>query len=264
MVFSARDMRNGQTVALKVLLPEMSGSRETMQRVTRSLRTVQALHHPNLVTLLDAGETGPFCWMAMEFVDGESLTQILQRIGTAGILDWRHTLRIAVHIARALDFAAQHHIIHRNITPANILVRNSDRVAKLGDLMLAKALEDVSKEQITRRGELVGDLAYMAPERTYSAGRVDTRSDIYGLGATIYALLTGRAPCQGPSQLETIRYIREVEPSPPRKIQLSIPESFEQVVMKMLAKKPEERFQSPMELLQALEQVAREHKLNVT
>jgi serine/threonine protein kinase len=263
VVFKATDTRDNQTVALKVLLPEFSSQEEEMQRFVRSMKTVLQLRHPNLISVLGAGKTGAHCWIAMEYVEGESLTQIIKRIGTANMLDWRYALRVAIHTSRALDFAHQHSIIHRNITPTNIVVRTSDKSAKLGDLMLAKALEGALAEQITRPGEIVGDLAYMSPERTRGSNAVDGRSDIYSLGATVYALLTGRPPCEGDSMVETIHKIRQTEPAKPKKYQLAIPDLFEGVVMRMLEKRQDDRFQTPAELLTDLERVAKYQGVSV-
>jgi serine/threonine-protein kinase len=257
VVFRARDTKDDREVACKVLWPEYAKNDAEMQRLIRAVKTVLPLRHPNLVTLYGAGKTGAYCWISMEYVDGESLTQVIQRIGAAGMLDWRHGLRVAVHVARALDFARQHAIIHRNITPTNIMVRSADKLTKLGDLLLAKATEGILAEPITSPGELLGEVAYMSPERTRSNSDVDSRSDIYSLGATIYALLTGRPPCEGGSLVETLTKIRQTEPVKPKKFQLSIPDLFEGTVMKMLAKRPEERFQTPAELLTDLERVAR-------
>jgi len=176
----------------------------------------------------------------------------------AGMLDWRYALRVAIHIGRALAFAQEHSIIHRNITPQNIMVQNSDKLAKLGDLMLAKALEGTNAEQITRPGELVGDVHYMSPERTRgNADEVDGRSDIYSLGATTYALLTGRPPFEGGSLVETITKIRQAEPVKPTKFQLTIPGLLEGTVLRMLAKRPADRFQTAAEMLTDLERVAK-------
>jgi serine/threonine-protein kinase len=196
--------------------------------------------------------------MAMEFVDGESMDKVIERIGIAGMLDWRYALRVAVHIARALDYAHSQNIIHRNITPTNIMMRSSDKVAKLGDLMFAKALEGTNAKQVTRPGELVGEVAYMAPERTHGHNsEIDGRSDIYGLGATVYALLTGRPPFEGNSLIDLVEKIRNAEPVRPKKYQLSIPDLFEGVVMQMLAKRPQERQASAKDLLADLERVAK-------
>jgi pSer/pThr/pTyr-binding forkhead associated (FHA) protein len=257
IVFHAHDTKEDREVALKVLVPEFSKNDEEMQRFVRAMKTMLPLRHPNLVTLYGAGKSGPYCWIAMEFVDGESLTQVIQRIGTAGMLDWRHALRVAIHVGRALEFASGQQIIHRNITPQNIVVRSSDKLTKLGDLMLAKALEGAGAEQITRPGELLGDVRYMSPERTRATAEVDGRSDIYSLGATVFALLTGRPPFEGATLLETITKIRQAEPAKPKKFQLSIPDLFEGTVLRMLAKRPDDRYQTPASMLADLERVAK-------
>jgi serine/threonine protein kinase len=258
VVFKARDTKENRDVALKILWPEISKVDDEMQRFIRAIKTMLPLKHPNLVEIYGAGKTGQYCWTAMEFLDGESLTQVIQRIGVAGLLDWRNAVRVAIHVARALEYAEEHQIIHRNITPANILVCSSDKLTKLGDMMLAKALEGTLAETITRPGELVGDVSYMSPERTKGTlAEVDGRSDIYSLGATTYALLTGRPPFIGDSLTDTVRKIRQAEPEKPKKYQLAIPDQFEGVVLKMLAKRPEDRYQSAAELLKELERVAK-------
>ena len=188
LVFKAKNVNEDKEVALKVLWPEFSKNEEDMQRFVRAMKTMLPLRHPNLVSIYGAGKTGSYCWISMEYVQGESLSQVIQRIGTAGMLDWRYAHRVAVHIARALDFAQKHHIIHRNLTPQNILVQASDKTAKLGDLMLAKALEGNMAADITKPGELLGDVRYTSPERTRRDTDVDGRSDIYSLGAMLYAL----------------------------------------------------------------------------
>jgi serine/threonine protein kinase len=263
VVFRARDTKEEREVALKVLGPDFSENDAEVQRFIRAMKTMLPLRHPNLVTLYGAGKTGRYCWIAMEYVEGESATEMIQRIGTAGMLDWRNALRVAIHIARALDFAHGQQIIHRNVTPQNILVRASDKVTKLGDLMLAKALEGSLAQQITSPGELLGDVHYMSPERTRDTEQVDGRSDIYGLGATVYALLTGRPPFEGDNLPDTIGKIRRSEPVKPKKYQLSIPDLFEGTVLRMLAKRPEDRFQTAAALLTDLERVAKFQGLSV-
>ena len=137
MVFQGIDTQQNRPAAIKVLWPESTQKEDELQRFIRAMKTMMNIQHENLVQIYAAGKTGPYCWVAMEYVDGESLNQVIHRIGTAGKLDWRNAFRVAVHMARALEKAFEHQIIHRNITPANILVRHSDKVSKLGDLMLA-------------------------------------------------------------------------------------------------------------------------------
>jgi serine/threonine protein kinase len=257
VVFQAQDERDDKTVALKVL-PNLAHNEQDMQRFIRTLKTMMPLRHPNLIPIYLAGKTGDNCWVAMEWIDGESLTEVIRRIGVAGMLDWRHALRTAIHIGRALQYAHDHNIIHRNVTPTNIMLRSSDKVALLGDLMLAKAIEGSLAQKVTRRGELLGNLAYMAPERTKGDdAEIDGRSDLYGLGATAYALLTGHPPFQAKTLAETIQKIRTEVPVRPKKSQMGIPDLFEGVVMKLLAKDPNERHQTAQEMLEDLERVAR-------
>jgi serine/threonine protein kinase len=257
VVFRGADVAENRPVAVKVLAPEVWRDDEQKERFIRAMQTMLPIRDENIVALYAAGKNGVYCWAAMEFVDGESLARVIQRIGVAGMLDWRDALRVAMHIGRALETAYKHKIIHRNVTPENILQRKSDKAVKLGDLILAKALEGTQARQITQDGKLVGDLPYLAPERTYDRTSVDHRADQYALGATVYALLTGRPPFKARTPLELIDKIRTEDPEGPRKYQLSTPDLFQDIVLRMLAKSPEDRFQKPAELLKELQTVAR-------
>lgn len=257
VVFRASDTRDGTLVALKVLLPQFAHDNEEMQRFVRTMQTVLPLRHPNLVAVLGAGRTGPHCWVASEFIDGESLPEFLRRTGVAGMLDWRHVYRVGVGVARALEYAHGKGVLHRNITPEKVLVRKKDKQAMLGDLMLAKALEGALAKQVTRAGQLLGDVTYMAPERTVLGAAVDARADLYSLGATLYELLTGRPPYSGLSPVEIIANARASVPEPPRKFQMAVPGQFEGVVLRLLAKRPEDRYDSATGLLEELDRVGR-------
>jgi serine/threonine protein kinase len=257
IVFHATDLRDNRSVALKVLLPEFARDDEDMQRFVRAMKTVLPLRHPTLVTLYAAGKAGPHCWVAMEYLAGENLTEVIARIGVAGMLDWRHAYKVALHIGRALDYAHGRHILHRNVTPKNIILEATTKTAKLGDLMLAKALEGAMAQPITRPGELVGAVEYMSPERTRGVTEVDGRSDLYGLGGTVYALLTGRPPFQGTTLVEKITRIRQTAPAPPTQYQRSIPARFEGVVLRLLAKDPDDRYQTAADLVADLERIGK-------
>jgi serine/threonine-protein kinase len=263
LVFRGTDQRDGKDVAIKVLGPEFAGNDECVQRFIRAMKTMVGVRHPNLVALHGAGKTGDHCWLAMEFVDGESLAQSLRRVGLVERLGWRRPLVIAAQVARALELAASLHVIHRNVKPENILIRRADGVAKLGDLMLAKAQEGMAARAVTRPGEIVGDLNYMAPERTRDGATVDARSDIYGLGATLYALLTGRPPFAGKTLVETVQKIRNGDLVPPRNYQSAVPELFERIVLKMLARDPADRYLTATALLKDIEALARTEEVNL-
>jgi len=254
MVYEAFDFQSEQTVALKVFQPENDAD---MRRFVRAMKTMLPHRHPNLVRIFNAGRTGKQCWISMELVAGESLTQRIKRVGIAGRLDWKVGLHVAFDIAKALEYAHARKIVHRNITPENILLQKDTNLAKLADLMLAKAKEGAQAQQITTQGQMLGDLRFVSPEATAGSAELDERSDIYGLGATVYAVLTGRPPCEGDSLPHTIHKIRTETPTPPKKFQLSVPDLFQGIVMKMLEKRPDDRFQTATELLRELERVGR-------
>ena len=256
VVFHATDTKDNKPVALKVLQPEFAQDEESVQRFVRAVKTMLPMQHPNLIRLYSAGKTKGFCWVAMEYIAGENMTDVIKRISVAGMLDWRHAFRVGVHIGRALEYCHSKQIIHRNVTPTNILLETTTKDVKLGDLMLAKAFEGVLAKQITRPGEIIGDVAYMSPERTRDTEELDGRSDLYGLGAVLYALLTGRPPFEG-TLVERIAKIRKVEPEKPKKFQMSIPDRFQDVVMKLLAKRPEDRYQTATEMLKQLASVGK-------
>lgn len=256
-VFRGTDTEKNRPVAIKVLFPDRMANEEERDRFIRAMKTMLPFRHPNIVRIYNAGKSGRHCWAAMEFIDGENLNQVIDRIGIEGMLDWREVWRIAVDITSALEAASREKIIHRNVTPTNILRRKSDKLCLLGDLMLAKALEGTLARQVTSPGTLVGSINYMPPERTRDSSAGDTRADIYGLGATLYALLTGRSPFQGDSTIEVIRKIREEDPIPPTKYQMSIHSLFEEIVMRMIAKHPDQRYATPAALLKELERVGK-------
>ena len=256
MIFRATDTKNDRPIALKVLWPELSQQQTEVDRFIRAIKTMLPIRHENLVRLYGAGASDGYCWMAMEFVEGESLADVITRLGVGGMLEWQPAFRAAVHVLRGLEVAFDHKIVHRNITPRNILIRSSDRLAKLGDLMLAKAMEGTLAETITRPGELVGELPYMSPEQTVGDPAIDCRSDIYNLGATLYRLISGHPPSTGDNPAEIIRSIQNDVPRKPSELQLSTPPLFEDLVLKMLAKEPADRPQTPTRLLRELERIA--------
>ncbi len=212
MVFKAHDTRDDRFVAVKVLAPEYVQDEADQRRFFRAMKTMQPIRHENIVQLYEAGSQGPHCWVAMELVEGESIAETVQRMGPNDACPWQDALRVAVHMARALQCAADHQIVHRNVTPPNILQRGSDKATKLADLTLAKALVETLSQQITQPGQLIGDVAYMSPERTRHTDRVDSRSDIYELGATLYAMLVGQPPFAGPSLPDMIHTVRHEPP----------------------------------------------------
>jgi serine/threonine-protein kinase len=214
------------------------------------------LQHPNIVQLYRAGNCNGQWWLAMEYVDGPSLRQVVAKYGVGNMLSPKQVLNTARNLATALEVAYERQVIHRNIRPENILL-TKDGVAKLSDCALTRGVVLNTLQRITSTSELVGDLAYMAPERTDPDGTIDCRSDIYALGTCLYTLLTGRPPFTGRGTVQLIERIRHDEPVPPSRINLSVPGPLEAIVMRCLAKSPTDRFQTPMALREELARVAR-------
>jgi len=249
-----RAVRGGQPVALKLLHPHRLATEAARQRFLRGVETAKHLRHPGLVALYDGGIQDGIPYVVSEFILGESVAQMIPRIGIAGMLDWRTTLRIACDVAAGLEFLTSQGVLHRSIWPQHILVRSADGAARLCGHLLAKSLDEPGPA-VTQAGETVGELAYLSPEQVGSGQPIDHRSDIYQLGATLYALLTGRPPFEGRGPAEIMQQILNSPPTPPTRCHLAIPPQFEGVVLTMLQKRPDDRFAATADLVRALERV---------
>lgn len=254
IIYRAYDSVGNRPVSLKIYWPKLFASDMAMSRFLRSMRAMVPLQNDHLIKLYAAGRSEGLCFTASEFVAGESAAELIERSGIAGMLEWRQTWRIAVGVAEAIAYLHAHQILHRSLHPANILIRAADGCVKLGDSVLAKSLDELEQPALTAHGDVVGDILYSSPEQLQHGTPVDGRSDLYSLGATLYALLTGRPPFTG-SPAEVIRDIVGVSPEPPKQRHLSIPSAFEGVVLRLLAKRPEERFQTATALLAELTRV---------
>lgn len=260
-VFRARDTtKPGRAVAFQVLRPELCGDQDK-ERFAKTMTVVRGLRHPTLVRVYGAGKNGPYFWIAMKYVVGENLAARIQRTGVAGRLDWRNTYLVAVSLARALHEAHEHGIIHRNLKPANVMIRASDRKALLGDWSRARPFAGAKVEPLPWPGQLVGDLTYLAPEQTQPGRVEDVKCDFYGLGATLYTLLAGRPPFEAGTVDKMVEKIRGEEPPRPKEFQLAIPEAFGGMVMRLLAKRTDVRFQTSRDMLKELERVSKIHQL---
>jgi hypothetical protein len=263
VVFLAHDLKTHQAVALKVLASDFPNNDGEMQRFVQVWKAVLPLRHPNLVSLYGVGRASPFCWLAMELVENASLPEMIERLRRLHTIHWHDAYRVALQIGAALAFAHQHHVVHRNVTARNILWRTSDKVAKLADLGLEAALHDSALSRITLRDKLQAELVYLSPEQTRPGCFVDGVCDIYSLGVVIYAMLTGHYPFTGSSQADIVRKIRESEPARPTSLQPDIPKRLENIVLRMLAKSHEDRYQTAEALVSDLERVGREEGLTV-
>lgn len=260
-IFKAKDTTlPGRKVAFQVLRPELCRD-EDKERFVKTMQVVRGFKHPTLVRVYGAGKNGPNFWIAMKFIDGESLASRLQRMGVAGRLDWRTTYGVAVFLTRALDEMHRAGILHRGLKPANVMVRATDRKALLGDFSRARPIAGARVEPLPWPGQLVGDLTYLSPEQTQPGRVEDVRCDLYGLGATLYTLLAGRPPFEAGTIDKMVEKIRGDEPPRPKEFQLAIPEALEGMVMRLLAKRVDVRFQSAADALKELERVSKIHQL---
>jgi hypothetical protein len=249
-VYKARDTELGRIVALKIIPPDTAGKPAALERFRREARSAAKLRHENIVTLYEFGEARGVYFLALEYVDGIDLQAYIERKGR---LKPDKARRILVQAARALDHAHKQGVVHRDVKPSNFLVtrRDGGLLVKLIDLGLAReASED--EFRVTRVGSTVGSIDYMAPEQARDSRAADVRSDIYSLGCTFYHMLAGRAPF--PEGSLTERLFKHIEEEPPdvRQFNPRVPEELVHVLGRMLAKKPEERYQTPAELLRDL------------
>jgi len=251
-VYEAVDGKLGRQVALKVLLPRLTESEAFLARFRREAQAAAKLNHPHIVTVYDVGEDQGKHFFSMEYVEGESLFDQLEREEKIPLAD---ALDACVKVAEALRYAWAHgEMIHRDIKPDNMLM-SRDGHLKLADLGLAKS----AKEQtgLTTTGEGFGSPAYMAPEQAREAKDVDCRADIYSLGISLYHMATGRAPFRGNTML-TVVLAHEKKPLPdPRKFNADLPEALFDLLRKMCAKEPDDRYQNYDDLIEDLDAVAR-------
>ncbi len=238
VVYRARQVVMDREVALKILLPPLSRRKDFVDRFLREARAAARLNHPHVVTAIDAGEAYGLYYFAMEYVGGGSLRELLEREGALGE---ERSVRIAMDIAKALDHAHRHGMVHRDVKPGNILL-TPEGTAKLCDLGLAKGGTPGGGDP------RMGTPAYVSPEQARGSDEVDIRSDIYSLGATFFHMLTGRCMFRGEAKEVVLRQVREKPPSP-REIDPGLSPGCAAVFERMTAKDPADRYSSPEELL---------------
>jgi pSer/pThr/pTyr-binding forkhead associated (FHA) protein len=262
-VFRAQDLRSRQVVALKVLSPDFPSSDGELQRFVQALKITTSLQQTYLVNLYGAGRSNGFCWIAREYVRGQSVSRLLRLIEKGEKPDWQRACRVAIHLGKALDFLYQHGVTHGNITPRNILISHVDQTTKLTDLMINQALHGSQLQKAILGRKLLVEMPYLAPEQTDPHAIVAPVADLYALGAVVYALLTGRPPFTGTSANEIRTRAREGKVARPSKSCTELPATFEAVVLKMLARRPEDRFPTAAAMLAAIEPIAQAHEVQV-
>lgn len=256
-VFRARDNLLNRTVAVKVLHPEFAADPAFVERFKREAQAVANLSHPNIVAVFDWGQDGTTYYIVMEYVDGQSLRDILRADGR---LAPRRAVEIAIEIAAALQFAHRRRVVHRDIKPGNILITRSGEV-KVTDFGIARAIG--AAEGLTQTGAVIGTAAYLSPEQAQGLS-VDAKSDVYSLGVVVFEMLTGRVPFAGDTPISiALKHVNE-DPVSPRELGAEIPQSLELVVLKALAKNPARRYASAEEMRQDLVRVERGERVIAT
>ena len=243
-VYLARDTTLDRSVAVKVMHREMSEQPDQLERFRQEARAVAKLSHPNIVSVIDAGEDGGFPYIVFEYVEGETLKQRIARVGP---LDAQEALAYAIEIARGLTVAHARNMVHRDIKPQNVLIDPAGR-AKLTDFGISRQLE---QDGMTATGRVLGTTDYVAPEQAMGRG-ADQRSDVYSLGVVLYEMLIGQVPFHADSQVGVaMKHVNEELPD----VQARRPEvsaAAALVVERATAKDPRERYQSVGDMIDDL------------
>jgi eukaryotic-like serine/threonine-protein kinase len=250
-VYRARDSELGREVALKVLPPELAERPEMLARFHEEARHAAKLRHEHIVTLYGFNSFGGTYILAMEFVEGKNLHEYIDEKER---LDPEEARRLIIQAARALALAHQQGIVHRDIKPSNFLLTKKEGrpFVKLTDFGLARSIDD-NEFKMTRSGTTVGTVDYIAPEQARNSRAADIRSDIYSLGCTLYHMLAGRPPFPEGDMTERLLKHIEAQAEDVRTFNPKVPPGLVVVLNKMMAKKPDQRYQTPKELLKDLE-----------
>lgn len=246
-VYLARDTRLNRRVALKILSPERVNNPRAIARFRREAMVGAQLQHENLVRIYDEGESSGRCYLVMEYIEGKNIGQMLAE---SGPVPPALAAKLASQVASGLEHAQRKGLIHRDVNPYNILVTR-DGTAKLTDLGLAIDLAE--SDRVTRDGATVGTFDYVSPEQARHSHSVDTRSDIYSLGCTLYHMLSGQVPFPSSSLPEKLFGHQASEPEPLQNIAPWVPEGLAAVVSRSMRKSPDDRYSTPVDMAQALE-----------
>jgi serine/threonine-protein kinase len=251
VVYRAVHSTLDREVALKVMRPELAQNERFVARFLREARTAARIDHPNVVTVYDAGVDNGYLFIAMRYVAGGDLAQAVKERGPMPQLD---ALLVIARCLAGLQAIRDGGLVHRDIKPANILL-DRDGTPRLADLGLARAIE--ADDQLSQAGSVQGTPAFMSPEQARGAAQIDVRSDIYSLGATLYALLCGEPPFSGKSAYDTVAQVLYSDPQPVRARAPKVAAEVDALVMAALAKDPAQRPQDPESFLEAIDAALR-------
>jgi serine/threonine protein kinase len=255
-VYLAVDSNLKRTVALKILHKDRATNETLVRRFESEAHAAAQLKHENIVTVYDAGQIEGNLFIALEFVDGIDIHELVAKRGAVPL---KRSLGFIKQIVRALDHLHKRGIVHRDIKPSNLLL-TKEGIVKLTDLGLARAVDESTESNITREGTTVGTVDYMAPEQARNSQAADIRSDIYSLGCTWYQMLTGEPPFpEGSVTNKLYSHISKPRPDP-RSFNQAVPDEIVAIMHKMMARKAEDRYQTPAELLNDLDNLGSGYK----
>ncbi len=247
IVYKARQVSLDRIVAVKLLLSGALSSPEYVKRFRVEASAAASLQHPNIVTIHEVGVQQGQHYLVMDYVDGPSLAKLVVQQP----LPAKRAAAYMKIVAEAVHFAHEHGILHRDLKPSNVLIDSKDQ-PRVTDFGLAKRFEGES--EVTLSGQLVGSPSYMPPEQAAAKrGKVSRRSDVYGLGAMLYHLLTGRAPFQAATLTDTLDQVLNTEAAAPRWLNPAVPRDLETICLKCLEKEPAKRYPTAQTLAQELE-----------
>ncbi|RME02577.1 MAG: serine/threonine protein kinase [Planctomycetota bacterium] len=249
VVFLAKNRHNQELVAVKILPPSLAKNQRFIERFKREATATEDLEHKHLLRSYGLKRSSGFYYFAMEYIDGCTLREYILKNKP---VPERDALDIVAQITKALIYADRRGLVHRDIKPDNIML-TKDGVAKLCDLGLAKFLE--SDLSLTQTGRAVGTPHYLSPEQARGEEDIDIRSDIYGLGVNLYLMVTGKLPFNGPTAPIVLKKHIMDKPIPPRRLNPNISPEVEKLILKMMAKRREDRFQKPSDLLAAIRRI---------
>ncbi len=248
VVYKARDPFIGRLVALKTISPGLLDNPELLKRFYREAQAAGGLQHPNIVIIYDLGEADGLPYIAMEFLEGESLEKLIARQSSVPVAQ---KLNIVMQLCRGLDYAHKRGIVHRDIKPGNIIALH-DGMVKVVDFGIVR----LTSTSMTSTGMVIGTVGYMSPEQIHGE-HVDARSDLFSVGVVMYELLTYKRPFAGPNVTSVLLKIINEEPPPVNELAPAVSQQLSDIVHRCLRKKPDERFQSLEEVVIELEPLAR-------
>ncbi len=252
-VFKARHPVMNRVVALKVIRGECLAHPDAVNRFRREIQAAARLLHPNIVVAFDAAQAGDTHFLVMEYVEGTSLAGLL---GKQGRLPVGRACDYVRQAALGLQHAHERGLVHRDVKPANLLLTADGRQVKVADLGLARLTQrpqDAAATPLTQANATMGTLDYMAPEQAVDAATADIRADVYSLGCTLSHLLTGQVPFPGGSAMQKLIWHQQARPAPVRELRPDAPPALSDAVARMMAKRPEDRPQTPAAVAQSLE-----------